>query len=96
MARVAAKWAIRKLAERLTGTTILDLNSGLSAFHRHTALPYLHLLPPGFSCVTPITLAFLADQHPFAMFRSPMRLDAAARSSVSRAIRTVSCCRSSL
>src|SRR3954451_21413608 len=63
-ARVAAKWIIRKLAERLTGTTIPDLNSGLRAFRRRTALPYLHLLPPGFSCVTTITLAFLADQHP--------------------------------
>jgi len=64
IARVAAKWTIRKLAERLTGTTIPDLNSGLRAFRRRTALPYLHLLPPGFSCVTTITLAFLADQHP--------------------------------
>ena len=63
IARAAAKWLIRKLAERLTGTTIPDLNSGFRAFRRRTALPYLHLLPPGFSCVTTITLAFLADQH---------------------------------
>ena len=27
------------------------------------ALPYLRLLPPGFSCVTTITLAFLSNQH---------------------------------
>jgi hypothetical protein len=27
------------------------------------ALPYLRLLPPGFSCVTTITLAFLSDEH---------------------------------
>lgn len=64
IARACTKWVIRKLAERLTGTTIPDLNSGLRAFRRHVALPYLHLLPPGFSCVTTITLAFLADQHP--------------------------------
>jgi hypothetical protein len=63
IARTAAKWLIRKLAERLTGTTIPDLNSGLRAFRRSAALPYMHLLPPGFSCVTTITLAFLADQH---------------------------------
>lgn len=62
--RVAAKWLIRKLAERLTGTEIPDLNSGLRAFRRDAALPYVPLLPPGFSCVTTISLAFLANhQH---------------------------------
>ena len=61
--RVPAKWFIRKLAERLTGTHIPDLNSGLRAFRRQVALPYLRLLPPGFSCVTTITIAFLANQH---------------------------------
>ena len=61
--RVPAKWLIRKLAERLTNTQIPDLNSGLRAFRREVALPYLRLLPPGFSCVTTITVAFLANQH---------------------------------
>jgi polyisoprenyl-phosphate glycosyltransferase len=61
--RVPAKWFIRKLAERLTGTKIPDLNSGLRAFRREVSLPYLRLLPPGFSCVTTITVAFLANQH---------------------------------
>jgi hypothetical protein len=61
--RVPAKWFIRKLAERLTGTHIPDLNSGLRAFRRQVALPYLRLLPPGFSCVTTITIAFLSNQH---------------------------------
>jgi glycosyltransferase involved in cell wall biosynthesis len=63
MLRVPAKWFIRKLAERLTNTQIPDLNSGLRAFRRQVALPYLRLLPPGFSCVTTITLAFLSNQH---------------------------------
>jgi polyisoprenyl-phosphate glycosyltransferase len=62
--RVPAKWAIRKLAAYLTGTTIPDLNSGLRAFKRKVAEPYLRLLPPGFSCVTTITLAFLCNGHP--------------------------------
>jgi polyisoprenyl-phosphate glycosyltransferase len=62
--RVPAKWAIRKLAAYLTGTTIPDLNSGLRAFKRKVAEPYLRLLPPGFSCVTTITLAFLSNGHP--------------------------------
>ena len=61
--RVPAKWFIRKLAEKLTNTKIPDLNSGLRAFRRQVALPYLRLLPPGFSCVTTITIAFLSNQH---------------------------------
>ncbi len=61
--RIPAKWFIRKLAEVLTDTQIPDLNSGLRAFRRQVALPYLRLLPPGFSCVTTITLAFLSNQH---------------------------------
>jgi polyisoprenyl-phosphate glycosyltransferase len=61
--RIPAKWFIRKLAEILTGSQIPDLNSGLRAFRREVSLPYLRLLPPGFSCVTTITLAFLSNQH---------------------------------
>jgi glycosyltransferase involved in cell wall biosynthesis len=61
--RVPAKWFIRKIAERLTNQKIPDLNSGLRAYRREVSLPYLRLLPPGFSCVTTITLAFLANQH---------------------------------
>lgn len=59
--RVPAKWTIRRLAEFLTSTRIPDLNSGLRAFGRETARPYLGLLPTGFSCVTTITLAYLSD-----------------------------------
>ena len=62
-ARVPAKWFIRKVAEWLTNERIPDLNSGLRAFRREVALPYLRLLPPGFSCVTTITIAFLSNQH---------------------------------
>jgi glycosyltransferase involved in cell wall biosynthesis len=62
-ARVPAKWFIRKLAEKLTNSEIPDLNSGLRAFNREVALPYLRLLPAGFSCVTTITLAFLSNEH---------------------------------
>ncbi len=61
--RLPAKWFIRKVAERLSNQTIPDLNSGLRAFRREVALPYLRLLPAGFSCVTTITLAFLSNQH---------------------------------
>jgi polyisoprenyl-phosphate glycosyltransferase len=63
MLRVPAKWFIRKFAERLTGTKIPDLNSGLRAFRREVSLPYLRLLPAGFSCVTTITVSFLSNNH---------------------------------
>jgi glycosyltransferase involved in cell wall biosynthesis len=63
MLRVPAKWFIRKFAERLTGEKIPDLNSGLRAFRREVSLPYLRLLPAGFSCVTTITVSFLANNH---------------------------------
>ena len=59
--RVTAKWLIRRLAEYLSSSKIPDLNSGLRAFSKEHAKPYLGLLPAGFSCVTTITLAFLAN-----------------------------------
>jgi glycosyltransferase involved in cell wall biosynthesis len=61
--RVPAKWAIRMLAQYLAGVKIPDLNSGLRAFRRSVAVQYLHLLPAGFSCVTTITMAFLANGY---------------------------------
>jgi hypothetical protein len=59
--RVPAKWFIRKLACYLSRTDIPDLNSGFRAFRRQAALPHLHLLPNGFSCVSTLTLAFLTN-----------------------------------
>jgi glycosyltransferase involved in cell wall biosynthesis len=59
--RVPAKWAIRNLAQYLAQTEIPDLNSGFRAFTRARALPYLNRLPNGFSCVTTMTMSFLAD-----------------------------------
>lgn len=63
-ARVPAKWVIRRIASWLTNTPIPDLNSGLRAFKKDVARPYLRLLPAGFSCVTTITMAFLSNGHP--------------------------------
>ncbi len=40
-----------------------DLNSGFRAFPRDVALQYTHQLPPGFSCVTTITMAFLMNGY---------------------------------
>ena len=61
--RVPAKWLLRRLASYLTQTQIPDLNSGFRAFRRSVALQYLHLLPPGFSCVTTLTMTFLANGY---------------------------------
>jgi len=61
--RVPAKWMIRSLASYLTDTKIPDLNSGLRVFRRDVGAQFLHLLPAGFSCVTTITLAFLANGY---------------------------------
>ncbi|MGZ6978742.1 MAG: glycosyltransferase family 2 protein, partial [Acidimicrobiia bacterium] len=44
-------------------TPIPDLNSGLRAFRADVARQYLYQLPPGFSCVTTITMAFLANGY---------------------------------
>lgn len=62
--RVPAKFLIRKLAEFISGAKIPDLNSGMRAIRRDTALPYLHMLPNGHSWVSTITLAFLTNGHP--------------------------------
>jgi glycosyltransferase involved in cell wall biosynthesis len=61
--RMPAKWMIRKLASYLTGVSIPDLNSGFRAFRKDVSLQFLHLLPKGFSCVTTITMAFLANGY---------------------------------
>jgi glycosyltransferase involved in cell wall biosynthesis len=61
--RTPAKWLIRRLASYLTGVRIPDLNSGFRAFRRDVALPYLHLLPRGFSCVTTLTMSFLSNGY---------------------------------
>jgi polyisoprenyl-phosphate glycosyltransferase len=62
-ARVPAKWFIRKLASFLVERPIPDLNSGFRAFRRDVGLQYVSQLPPGFSCVTTITMTFLANGY---------------------------------
>jgi polyisoprenyl-phosphate glycosyltransferase len=59
--RTLVKEIIRRLASFLAGKPIPDLNSGLKAFHKSKVLPFLHLFPDGFSCVSSMTLAFLTN-----------------------------------
>lgn len=59
--RGPAKWLIRRLACYLTGRNIPDLNTGMKAFKREAMLPWLWVVPNGFSCVTTMTLAFMTN-----------------------------------
>jgi glycosyltransferase involved in cell wall biosynthesis len=61
--RVPAKWSIRRLASYLVEQPIPDLNSGLRAFRADVARQFLHQLPPGFSCVTTLTMCFMANGY---------------------------------
>src|SRR5256714_193419 len=61
--RVPAKWFIRKLASFLTQTKIPDLNSGFRAFRTDVARQHIRHLPPGFSCVTTMTMTFLSGGY---------------------------------
>ena len=61
--RVPAKWVIRKLASYLVETKIPDLNSGFRAFRKEVGMQFVHQLPPGFSCVTTLTLSFLSNGY---------------------------------
>lgn len=61
--RIPAKWSIRKLAGFLVKQRIPDLNSGFRAFRRDVGAQFLHLLPRGFSCVSTMTMTFLANGY---------------------------------
>jgi glycosyltransferase involved in cell wall biosynthesis len=61
--RVPTKWFIRSLASYLVQVKIPDLNSGLRAFRRDVGLQYMQQLPPGFSCVTTLTMSFLGNGY---------------------------------
>jgi glycosyltransferase involved in cell wall biosynthesis len=61
--RRPAKWLIRKLASYLVSVDIPDLNSGFRAFRRDVGMQFLYLLPPGFSCVTTLTMTFLSNGY---------------------------------
>jgi glycosyltransferase involved in cell wall biosynthesis len=55
------KWFLTKLAGRLSRSSIPDLNSGLRVMRRSSLLPYLRILPDGFSFTATITLVMLSN-----------------------------------
>ena len=61
--RRPAKWFLRKLAGYLAGRRLPDLNSGLRLMRKDLVDQYAHLLPPGFSFTTTITLASTCNGH---------------------------------
>jgi len=61
--RTPAKWLIRHLAQFLVRTPIPDLNSGFRAFRKDVGAQFLNQLPTGFSCVTTMTMSFLANGY---------------------------------
>ncbi len=61
--RRSGKWFLYRVAEYLVSRKIPDLNSGLRAVHKETALAFMHLLPNGFSLTTTITLAMMRSGY---------------------------------
>jgi glycosyltransferase involved in cell wall biosynthesis len=72
--RRPAKWLLGRLAARIAGHPIPDLNSGLRAFRRDCVKQYFSILSNQFSFTTTVTLALLADDyrviyHPIDYYR---------------------------
>ena len=72
--RRPAKWLLGRLAMRIAGQSIPDLNSGLRAFRRTCVKQYFSILSNRFSFTTTVTLALLADDyrviyHPIDYYR---------------------------
>jgi len=61
LARALPKWLILKLACYISGVKIPDLNSGLRAFRKSSAIRFFNILPEGHSWVSTITLAMLSN-----------------------------------
>jgi hypothetical protein len=72
--RRPAKWLLGLLANRVSGQSIPDLNSGLRTFRRDCVRQYFSILSNKFSFTTTVTLALLADDyrvvyHPINYYR---------------------------
>jgi glycosyltransferase involved in cell wall biosynthesis len=63
LVRKPAKWAIGKLANWVTGTSIPDINSGLRIFKKSSFLPFQNIVPDGFSFTTTITLGMISGKY---------------------------------
>ncbi len=61
--RRPAKWFLSQMANFLSDTKILDLNSGLRVIKKDLFLKYVKILPSGFSLTTTITLALHSNGY---------------------------------
>lgn len=61
--RKPAKWFLTKLANYLSESNIVDLNSGLRAMKKEALNRFYKLLPDGFSLTTTITLGMLTNGY---------------------------------
>lgn len=61
--RRPAKWLLNRLADYVTNSRILDLNSGLRAFRSDLAMQYFAILPDQFSWTSTITLAMSCEKY---------------------------------
>ena len=61
--RKPAKWFIGKLANYIVDEKIPDINSGLRIFKKSSFLPFMKIIPDGFSLTTTITLGMLSSGY---------------------------------
>lgn len=63
LVRKPAKWLLTKLANYLSESNIVDLNSGLRAIKKEVFSKFNKLLPDGFSLTATITLALVTNGY---------------------------------
>ena len=61
--RKPAKWFIGKLANYVTNVNIPDINSGLRIFKKSSFMPFIQIIPDGFSLTTTITLGMISNGY---------------------------------
>ncbi|MDH4183794.1 MAG: glycosyltransferase family 2 protein [Nitrospinota bacterium] len=63
--RIVGKWLIKLMARSLMVKTGPDLNCGLRIFRRNAVIPYLPLLPDGYSASLTTTMIMVERGYPF-------------------------------
>lgn len=61
--RRPAKWALNKLANFVSDSRIVDMNSGLRVFRRDVVMQYFPILPDQFSWTTTLSLSMHCDKY---------------------------------
>ncbi len=69
--RKPSKWLLKKIAEIIASEKIPDLNSGLRAFRKKTAMKFMSILPDTHSWVSTLTLAYLTNEYVVKYIKIP-------------------------